>query len=70
KLGFECMPSKTNFLFARHPLMEGAALYQALRERGVLVRHFDQPRIRDYNRITVGTREQMQILLGILEEML
>ena len=45
-------------------------LYRALKERGVLVRHFDAPRIADYNRITVGPREQMQILVDTLHSIL
>ena len=71
-LGFEMTDSKANFLFAKHPDISGAELYSALRERGVLVRHFEKPRIAPYNRITVGSREQMEILIqsiqAILEE--
>ena len=68
--GFEVTPSAANFLFARSGAMEGGALYRALREKGVLVRHFDEARISDYNRITVGTEAQMDALLGALEEIL
>ncbi len=71
-MGFTLTDSLANFVFARHEGIEGGALYRALRERGILVRHFDAPRTRDYLRITVGTREQMDALLcalrGILEE--
>ena len=70
KLGFTVLPSQTNFLFARKPGVEGADVYRRLKERGVLVRHFDKERIRDYNRITIGTREQMDILLEKLREFL
>lgn len=74
KLGFEMTPSKTNFLFAKHPALDGKTLYLELKKRGILVRHFDAPRISAYNRITVGTKEQMQALLNtirtILEEQL
>ena len=70
KLGFECTDSKTNFLFARHPKISGGELYEKLKRAGVLVRHFDAPRIRDYNRITVGTREQMGILIGKISKIL
>ena len=45
-------------------------LYRALKERGVLVRHFDAPRIADYNRITVGTRAEMQMLVDTLRTIL
>ncbi|MBS6533313.1 MAG: histidinol-phosphate transaminase [Oscillospiraceae bacterium] len=70
KLGFTVLPSQSNFLFVRKPGTEGADIYRRLKERGVLVRHFDKERIRDYNRITIGTREQMDILLEKLREFL
>ena len=74
KLGFEMTASKTNFLFAKHPGIPGKELYLQLKARGVLVRHFDTPALTDYNRITVGSREQMQTLIEtirvILEETL
>ena len=72
KLGFTCLPSKANFLFIRHPSLDGKQLYLALKEKGVLVRHFDTPRLRDYNRVSIGSREQMNgffaALTAILEE--
>ena len=68
--GFELTDSRTNFLFARTDRMEGGALYRALREKGVLVRHFSAPRISDWLRITVGTLEQMEILLKQLDDIL
>ncbi len=70
KLGFLTTDSSTNFVFARHPDLDGGRLYLALKERGVLVRHFTLSRIRDYNRITVGTREQLDILLGHIKDIL
>ncbi len=70
KLGFTVLPSQANFLFVRKLGTEGADIYRCLKERGVLVRHFDKERIRDYNRITIGTREQMDILLEKLREFL
>ncbi len=70
KLGFTMTNSKTNFIFAKHERADGGMLYRALKERGVLVRHFDAPRIADYNRITVGTREQMQALIDTLRTIL
>lgn len=70
ELGFFCTESKANFLFARHPRLDGAALYQELKKRGVLIRHFDGARIRDYNRITIGTREQMELFLSKVRELL
>ncbi|MBQ9412032.1 MAG: histidinol-phosphate transaminase [Oscillospiraceae bacterium] len=68
KRGFVLTESKSNFLFARCPDIPGKTLYQALRDRGILVRHFDKTRIIDYNRITVGTREQMDRLLEAIDE--
>ncbi len=71
-LGFVMTDSKANFIFAKHPNVGGASLYQQLKERGILVRHFSREDIADYNRITVGTKEQMETLLlqikAILQE--
>ena len=57
-LGFEVLPSQANFVFARHPGKSGAELAAALRERGILVRHFSKPRIANYLRISIGTEEE------------
>ena len=65
-LGFEMTDSKGNFLFVRHNRLGGKAIYLALRERGVLVRHFDKDPLKDYNRITVGTRDEMDALISAL----
>jgi histidinol-phosphate aminotransferase len=70
RLGFDVLPSCANFVFARHPAHQGAALAAALRQRAVIVRHFAAPRIADYLRITVGTDEQMERLLSGLSEIL
>ena len=70
KLGFTPTPSGANFLFAKHPEVGGEEIYLRLKEKGILVRHFSKPRIRDYNRITVGTPEQMQTLLSTLRTIL
>lgn len=69
-LGFTVLDSRSNFLFASKPGTDGGAIYRGLKERGVLVRHFDKDPIRDYNRITIGTPEQMDIFLKKLEELL
>lgn len=70
ELGFEMTDSKANFLFVKHPRLDGKRLYLDLKARGVLIRHFDAPRISDYNRITVGTREQMDVLLSEIRSLL
>jgi len=70
KLGFEVTESKANFLFARHPEISGEDLYRKLKERGILIRHFSAERIRDYNRISIGTDEQMEALIRETEGVL
>lgn len=67
KLGFEVLPSAANFVFARHPGKDAATLAAGLREQGVIVRHFKQPRIAQFLRITIGTPEQNQALLDALQ---
>lgn len=67
RLGFAVLPSAANFVFARHPRHGGAALAAGLRALGVLVRHFDRPRVADYLRISVGTPGDTQRLIGALE---
>lgn len=66
-LGFEVLPSLANFVFARHPAHSGGSLEQRLRENDILVRRFEQPRIADYLRITVGTDEEIDALLNVLQ---
>ena len=66
ELGFMMTDSKANFVFARRPGLGGHELYAALKERGILVRHWDKPRISDYIRITIGTKEQMDALIDAL----
>ncbi len=70
KLGFTFTDSKANFVFARHPRMGGRELYLKLRENGILVRHFEKPEITNYNRITVGARRDMEILVDTLRRIL
>ncbi len=70
KLGFETLPSAANFVFTRLPGKDGGELYAELKKKGVLVRHWNKPEIRDYIRITIGSREQMDILLEKLKEIL
>lgn len=68
KLGFTMPDSMTNFIFAKHEKIDGGEIYQKLREKGILVRHFTKPLICQYNRITVGTKEQMEALINALRE--
>ena len=70
KRGFEVLDSKTNFVFAKHPTVDGGVLYAELKSRGVLVRHFTSERICDFNRITIGSKEQMEALMRKLDEIL
>ncbi len=69
-MGFELTDSRSNFLFARHPRIGGGDLYRALKERGILVRHFAQPRIAEYVRITVGSESEMQALTDAIHDIL
>ena len=70
ELGFVLTDSKTNFLFAEHPAVSGMKLYLALKEKGVLIRHFETERLKDYNRITVGSAEEMDALVEKIREIL
>ena len=71
-MGFTVLPSQTNFLFVRNDKIDGGELYAKLKDRGILVRHFGNPRISAFVRITIGTDEQMDACLdairAILEE--
>ena len=69
-LGFRVIPSKANFVFAQSDRIDGEKLYLELKKRGVLVRHFTKKRICQYNRITIGTMEQLQILVANIQEIL
>ena len=69
-LGFEVLPSAANFVFARHPGHDAAALSARLRERSIIVRHFKAARIDQFLRITVGTDAQCVLLVEALQEIL
>ncbi len=69
RLGFSVLPSQANFVLARPPVA-AAELMAQLRAAKILVRHFSSPRIADYLRITIGTDQQMQRLVAVLEELL
>jgi histidinol-phosphate aminotransferase len=62
-LGFTVIPSKANFIFVKPSVLEGAAFFAALREKGILVRHFNKPRIADYLRVSIGADEEMDAFL-------
>ncbi len=70
KLGFTFTDSKANFIFARHETADGKNLYLKLKEKGVLIRHFDTKELREYNRITVGSESQMKIFIEKTKECL
>ena len=70
KLGFSMTDSLANFIFVQHPDISGEELYRKLKENGVLIRHFTKERISNYNRITIGTRQQMDILLDRIRQIL
>ena len=70
KLGFETLESKANFVFTKNKTISGKELYEKLKERRILVRYFDKERLRDYNRVTIGSREQMETLLAAVKEIL
>ncbi len=70
ELGFTVLPSKANFLFAKSPDISGEELYLKLKARGILIRHFTKERIKDFNRITIGTLSEMESFLSATREIL
>ncbi len=68
--GFYVIKSQTNFLFAKKDGIKGEDLYKSIKERGILIRHFNTPGIEDFVRITIGTKEQMQKLKAAFEDTL
>ena len=69
-LGFTATDSKANFIFAKSDKISGKELYERLKEKGVLIRHFEKDRISDYNRITVGSKEEMEAFIAKVNEIL
>ena len=67
ELGFEVLPSAANFVFARHPQHDAAILAAGLREKGVIVRHFNKPRIDQFLRISIGNHTENQLLMSQLD---
>ena len=69
-MGFSVLDSSANFLFAKSDRIDGGELYLALKERGILIRHFTSERIKDYNRITIGTRQEMDAFLDAVKSII
>lgn len=70
ELGFEVLPSSSNFIFAKHKVLSGSEIYFQLKENGVLVRHFKGDRISDFARITIGTHEEMKTLVSEIKKII
>lgn len=70
KIGFDVIDSKANFLFAKCNTVSGEEIYKTLKANGILVRHFSDEKIRDYVRITIGAREDMEVFLETVKEIL
>ncbi len=70
KLGFKVLPSIANFVFAKHEKLGGEELYLKLKQNGFLVRHFSNPRICEFNRITIGSRDEMESLISELKNII
>ena len=70
KLGFDFPDSKANFIFARHKEIAAEDIFAALKQRDIYVRYFKKPRIDNYLRITIGTKEEMEQLMNALQEIL
>ena len=68
--GFTVLDSRANFVFASTNRINGGVLYKELKKKGILVRHFDAPRIENWLRITIGTPEQMQALMDAVDKIL
>ena len=70
RLGFTVLDSLTNFVFAKSAAVPGKELYQQMKAKGILVRHFDTPRLTDYVRITIGSESQMAAFIRATKEIL
>lgn len=68
-MGFRVLPSKANFIFIAHPTVPAQQLFAGLREKGVLVRYFNQPRIDNYLRVSIGTDQEMDAFLAAMKEL-
>ncbi|MFT5875052.1 MAG: histidinol-phosphate aminotransferase [Clostridium sp.] len=70
ELGFIVLDSKANFLFVRHNTINAKIIFNELRKNGILVRYFNKPRIDDFLRISIGTNEEMEVLILKLKEII
>ena len=70
ELGFDVLPSSSNFVFAKHAKVAASDIFHALRERKIIVRYFDSERIKDYIRISIGTNEEMTACIAALRDIL
>jgi histidinol-phosphate aminotransferase len=66
--GFKVTDSKANFVFISHPSIAAESIFQQLRDKGVLVRYFNQPRINEYLRVSIGTDDEMDAFIQALQE--
>ena len=69
-MGFALTDSSANFIFMKHPQVDGGQIYEEMKRRGVLIRHFTKSRMAQYNRVTIGSREQMDVFLEVLGEVI
>ena len=70
KLGFTCLPSKANFVFAKHDKAAAKDIFEQLKARDIFVRYFNQPRIDNFLRITIGTDKEMEELVSALKDII
>ena len=69
EMGFKVLPSKANFIFVSHPTYHASILFEKLRERGILVRYFNKPRIDNFLRVSIGSDEEMNRFLDVMREL-
>lgn len=69
KLSYELVPSETSFVFVKHKNISGKELYEKLKDKGVYVRVFGAPKIKDYVRVTMGTEKEMKIVKSAFDEL-